>query len=229
MTTAARPQATPKGPGRPKMPFTRIVEAALETVDNEGADALTLRALATKLRSSTSTLYRHVDSRADLLGHVVEQVVREIDVDEASLRGLAWPQACEQIGRALFDAIARHPNVAPLLVETVPTGPRAMALRELCVSVLLANGFAADNAPALTATLGRFVIGFAIQIRDDLRYVAAEASADAQLRSADPAQYPSIHRAATGAIPLADEFSLGLDLLIRGMRDYATGGKAPRR
>ena len=49
--------------------------------EEEGADALSLRALAQRLESSTATLYRHFDSRADLLAQVVDRIFGEIDVD----------------------------------------------------------------------------------------------------------------------------------------------------
>ncbi|MGI8335137.1 TetR/AcrR family transcriptional regulator [Actinomadura scrupuli] len=210
-----------RSPGRPKMPFERIVDTALEIVDAEGADALTLRALAQRLGSSTATLYRHVDNRADLLGHVVERVFGEIKIDAGALEGAEWPHACELLATAMFDAIARHPRAVPLLMETVPTGPNAMAYRELGLSILLAGGFSPAAARTLLATLGRFVIGFAIQLRDDPDHQQADVRAGDTLHRADPTRYPSISlTAAAATVPLAEEFALGLDLLIRGMRSF---------
>jgi len=64
------------------MPREQIVAAALAILDEEGADALSLRALAQRLESSTATLYRHFDSRADLLAQVVDRIFGEIDVEQ---------------------------------------------------------------------------------------------------------------------------------------------------
>ncbi|MFD8531653.1 TetR/AcrR family transcriptional regulator C-terminal domain-containing protein [Streptosporangium canum] len=219
-----------RSPGRPKMPFERIVSTALEIVDAEGVDALTFRALAQWLGSSTATLYRHVDNRADLLGHVVERVFSEIEIDPDALRGADWPHACERLATGMFDAIARHPRAAPLLAETVPTGPNAMAYRELGLEILLAGGFSPAAARTLVATLGRFVIGFAVQLRDDPDHQQADARAGSTLHHADPALYPSISlTAAEATVPLAEEFALGLDLLIRGMRSFEVDGHREAR
>lgn len=233
--SGSEPKATPKGapaagktPGRPRMPFERIVGAALEIVDEQSADALTLRALAQRLGSSTATLYRHVDNRADLVGHVVERVFSEIEVDAEALDGADWSQACGHLARSLFDAIARHPNAAPLVIETVPTGPHAMAFRERCLSILLAHGFPPATARTLTAALGRFVIGFALQLRSDSGE-DADKQATERLLHADPALYPAISRtAAEATVPLGEEFTLGLDLLLRGMRDFEAGHRDQR-
>lgn len=210
---------TPSAPGRPKLPFERIVRGALDIVDDQGADALTLRRLAESLGSSTATLYRHVSGRAELVGHVIEHVYGEVDVDPDALAGMPWPLACEQIAKAIFAAVARHPNLAPLLAEAVPTGPHAMALRELSLSVLLAGGLSPAEARTFTATLGRFVIGFATQLHDDPEHRAAEARAGARLVAADPHLYPATRATASAdTVPLEEEFAFGLDLLIRGMR-----------
>ncbi|WP_207620881.1 TetR/AcrR family transcriptional regulator [Streptosporangium minutum] len=230
--SGSEPKTTPNGvgavaksPGRPRMPFERIIATALEIVDAEGAEALTLRALAQRLGSSTATLYRHVDNRADLVGHVVERVFSEIAVDSEALEGADMSRACEHLARSLFDAIARHPNAAPLLIETVPTGPHAMAFREVCLSTLLAHGFPPATARMLAAALGRFVIGFALQLRTDADQQDADKQAGDRLFHVDPAVYPAISRTADEAtVPLAEEFALGLDLLLRGMRDFAAAG-----
>lgn len=208
------------GPGRPKMPFERIVGAALEIVDTHGADALTLRALAQSMGSSTATLYRHVDSRSDLLGHVVDRVIGEAQFDALAEEGMPWPQSCARLATALFGAIARHPNAAPLLIETIPTGPNAMAFRERCLAVLLAAGFDTSTARAFAATLGRFVIGFAMQLREGVDQAASDERAGELMRGSDPVRYPAtVAVGAAGVSSVAQEFEWGLDLLVRGMRD----------
>lgn len=209
----------PQRPGRPKMPFERIVSGALEIVDANGADALTFRSLAKHLDSSTATLYRHVASRAELLGHVVDHVIGEIEVSTEVPDDEDWSQACERFATGLFGALAGHPNAAPLLIEIVPTGPNAMVFRERCLSTLLAAGFTPDAAHALTATLGRFVIGFATQIREGTDRDDTDSRAGDRLRAADPDRYPATRAtSSTGVMALADEFALGLGLLIQGMR-----------
>src|SRR5689334_21438086 len=64
--------------GRPPLPLDRIIATAIEIVDEEGADALSMRTLAQRLESGTATLYRHFGSRAQLVAHVVDAVLGEV-------------------------------------------------------------------------------------------------------------------------------------------------------
>ncbi len=75
--------------GRPALPVERIVTAALQIVDDEGADALSMRTLAQRLNSGTATLYRHFTSRADLVAAVVDKMFGAIELDIAALNEAA--------------------------------------------------------------------------------------------------------------------------------------------
>ena len=61
------PAAQRRSPGRPPIETERIVEAALQIVDEGDAAALSMRTVATRLNSSTSTIYRHFPSKESLL------------------------------------------------------------------------------------------------------------------------------------------------------------------
>ena len=50
------------------------------------------------------------------------------------------------------------------MVERIPLGPNAMAVRERCVAVLLDSGYPPRVAAYTCATLARYVLGFAVQV-----------------------------------------------------------------
>ncbi|WP_329331369.1 TetR/AcrR family transcriptional regulator [Streptomyces sp. NBC_00663] len=209
-----------RSPGRPPVPLERIVDAAVQIVDEEGADALSMRTLAQRLGSGTATLYRHFDSRAALVAHVVDRMFGAIEISDDELAAMGWRDACRTVVQAMFDAVSRHENVAPLLVEGIPVGPNAMAVRERCVAVLLADGFAPQVAAQAYATLSRFVLGFAIQIRGHhgAEQPSSDAQASAVLHAADPSLYPATAAVADWMpVPLEDEFRFGLDLVLDGL------------
>ncbi|WP_301337127.1 TetR/AcrR family transcriptional regulator [Mycobacterium asiaticum] len=188
--------------------------AALDLVDDEGADALSMRTLAQRLGSGTATLYRHFAGRTELVAMVVDRMLGEVSWEHAV--GLAWDEVCISFAQNMFDALRRHGKVAPLLVGHVPMGPNAMAQREFLLSVLLDSGFPAQTAARIYATLSRYVLGFAMQ-------VCAESQVnDAQVETAfqrlDPARYPATTAAADQLpVPLADEFDFGLRSLVAGL------------
>jgi TetR/AcrR family transcriptional regulator, tetracycline repressor protein len=216
-----------RSPGRPPVPLDRIVATALQIVDEEGADALSMRALAQRLDSGTATLYRHFAGRAELIAQVVDRVFGEAEFSAAELAAVSWQQACQAIAAAMFAALNRHKNVAPLLAGQVPMGPNAMALRERCLSVLIDGGFPPPLAARAYATLARYVLGFAIQFSTQAAAGhPGDARQSADFRSADPSRFPAT-AAVAGVlpVPLDDEFTFGLELLVAGLSLLRDGGR----
>lgn len=211
MTHAARK------PGRPPIPRERILQTALDIVDQDGPDALSLRALAARLSSSTATLYRHVSGRSELIALVIDRMIGEAGLDEHDYADLPWDEACRQIATTVFLTLARHGNAARLLVDVVPTGPNGMAVRELILGTLLRGGFPPDVAARTMATLAHYVLGFAMQVPRSGPEGPRTGEADA-LRDAAPDDFPLISSLAhLFPRPLPEEFVFGLDLLLAGL------------
>ncbi|WP_201769705.1 TetR/AcrR family transcriptional regulator [Amycolatopsis orientalis] len=210
--------STRRSRGRPAVPLDRILATALQLVDEEGAEALSMRTLAQRLESGTATLYRHFGNRAALITHVIDRVFGEADLDPRVLAELSWDQACRAIAQSMFDTLGRHRKIAPLLMEQTPTGPNAMVLRERCLAVLLAGGLPPSLAARAYATLARYVLGFAIQLAgsgDD----AEPERASAHFRHVSPAEFPATLAVVDSLpVPLEDEFAFGLELIIGGLR-----------
>jgi AcrR family transcriptional regulator len=198
-------------PGRPPVALDRIVATALQIVDEDGADALSMRTLAQRLDSGTATLYRHFTGRADLMAHVVDRVFGAVELDRSNLAALGWQSACKAAAHNIFDALRAHRNVAPLLAERVPAGPNAMAARELFLALLQQNGFPPPLAARAYATIARYVLGFAIQDREG-------EDASQAFHDLDPNLFPATVAAAQCLpVPLDVEFAFGLDLIVDGL------------
>jgi TetR/AcrR family transcriptional regulator, tetracycline repressor protein len=211
----AATEAVPRrSPGRPPLPPDKIIATALQIVDDEGADALSMRTLAQRLDSGTATLYRHFANRADVIAQVVDGVFAAVPFDDERLATMNWQQAMKAAAQAMFDALRRHSNVAPLLVEDVPIGPYAMAQRERFIALLLANGFPPALAARSYATVARYVLGFAIQLTgrpDDARL-------SPEFHGLDPDLFPATVAVADHLpVPLETEFAFGLDRIIDGL------------
>ena len=186
-----------------------ILTGALDIIDTHGAEALTMRALATHLESGTTTLYRHFTNRAALIAAVTDRVLGRVDSDAPSG---TWQQVCKFLAQQLFDTLAAHPNLAPLVVEHPPTGPGRLAGREQFLAVLLRDGFTPDTARRLYGTLSHYVLGFAVQLR-----AHAEVTSTLDISGADPIRFPATAKTvACGALPttITEEFNYGLDLIL---------------
>jgi AcrR family transcriptional regulator len=195
-----------------------MVATALRIVDEEGAEALSMRTLAQRLKSGTATLYRHFSGRSELVAHVLDRLFGEAELDAEALSAMSWPRACRTVAQTMFDTLGRHRNAAALLVEEIPIGPNALALRECCLSILLDNGFPPHQAARAYATLARYVLGFAIQLTGPEGIDHGQERLPALFRGLDPAAFPAtIAVAGSVPVPIEDEFSFGLDLIITGL------------
>ena len=79
------------GAGEGESTRQRLLAAALELVEEEGVEALSMRRLAARVGVSATALYRHFADKDELLQHLV---------DEANL----------ELGRYLFPAPPRRPR-----------------------------------------------------------------------------------------------------------------------
>ncbi|NKY28604.1 hypothetical protein NG2371_05713 [Nocardia gamkensis] len=207
-----------RSPGRPRVPFERIVTTALRIIDEEGADALSMRTLAQRLETGTAVLYRAVANRAELIAHVVDSVLGEIEIDDTPAGD--WQRACVTAAEAIFTVLHRHRGIAPLLIEQVPIGPNSLVLRERVLATLLANGFPPESAALVYATLARYVAGFAAQLQGhDTEANINPAAITTLYRQLDPARFPATI-AVSDCLPrqtLESEFRFGLQLLVAGL------------
>ncbi|MEO5780195.1 TetR/AcrR family transcriptional regulator C-terminal domain-containing protein [Arthrobacter oryzae] len=126
-----------------------VLSAALELVDSEGLDALTMRRLGQELGRDPMGLYRYAENRAALLDGVSELVFNELAIfpDDPD-----WQAQLRRIAHDLRLLALRHPNVVPLLVTrplSTPLGLRPLGtLRPLeqILSLLIDAGFSPADA-----------------------------------------------------------------------------------
>jgi AcrR family transcriptional regulator len=203
------------------MPIERIVDAALQIIDAEGLDELSMRSLATRLNSSTATLYRHFPTREALLQGVIDRVLGEVDVDAANYRSLEWRQACEKIATGTFEAFRSHRQAALLLADHTPVGPNAAAVRERMVAVLIDGGLAVEMAARSAAMIGHLILGFAIQLGGEREMTDADRQAFRQaIHGMDLTDFPAtaaVRQARWRPTSVEEEFTFALEMVLDGL------------
>jgi AcrR family transcriptional regulator len=218
LTRPAEPDPRTPGPGRPPLGLERIIDAAIEILDAEGADALSMRSLATRLGSSTATLYRHVNSKDEILAYVADRIIGQTNLDGGAFD--SWQHACHAGARALYRTLTQHSNAIPLFVKQVPIGPGALAARERGIATLLAAQFPPLLAARGYTALAHFVVGFAIQQHlDDTAQPERVSRLRAYYRSLETRTYPATTTVAE-LLPgetIDEEFEFGLKLIIDGL------------
>ena len=138
-------------PGQPKARLSRdiVLAKALELVDAEGLDALTMRCLGQELGRDPMSLYRYAENRAALLDGVAELVLDQLSINAGDPD---WKAQLRVLAHDLRRLALQHPNVVPLLVTrplSTPLGLRPLGtLRPLeqILSLLVAAGFEPADA-----------------------------------------------------------------------------------
>src|SRR5580698_8861630 len=139
-----------------------VLAAALELIDRDGVDGLSVRRLGRELGRDPMILYRHAPNKAALLDGVAETILAQLKVDPADPDWAAQLRAVARGYRAL--ALA-HPNVVPLLVTrplATPLGQRPPGmLRPLedVLTLLTSVGFNGDDALHIYRVLFAYLNG----------------------------------------------------------------------
>ncbi|BDZ54549.1 TetR/AcrR family transcriptional regulator [Agromyces marinus] len=189
----------------------QLVLAALDLIDEDGAEALTMRALAARVDRQVSSLYNHIASRGELIEHIRARIVAGIDVSAFGVH--PWDPALEAWARSYLTAFAAHPNVIPLLATTPIRDRSTLEMYDTVVGSLVRGGWREHDAVAVMRTVEAHVLGSALDIvaPGDLLAQASVPSELVSLRSALDAE----HADASGA---ESAFRVGLAALMHGLR-----------
>lgn len=142
------PGSTPSS-GRVRLNRQVVLTAALNLVDAEGLEALTMRRLGKELGRDPMSLYRYAENRAALLDGITELVIDQlvIPADAAD-----WQDQLRRTAHEFRTLALAHPHVVPLLVTrplSTPLGLRPLGtLRplEAILALLIKAGFAPADA-----------------------------------------------------------------------------------
>ena len=135
--------------GKGKITREVVLAAALEIIDREGADALSMRRLARALDRDPTIVYRHAPGKAVVLDGVAETVLAQLQVDSAAPD---WATQLRAVARRYRALALAHPHVVPLLVTrplAVPLGqrpPGTLRPLEQILALLTRAGFSGADA-----------------------------------------------------------------------------------
>jgi AcrR family transcriptional regulator len=173
----------------------RIVAEALTVIGAEGVDALSMRALATRLGVVPGALYRHVRNREQLYDLVLDEVLAEVDcqLDQS----LPWSEQVTLLAHRLRSVLENHPGIATLLKTRDPLGPHSLALAEAFLAPLHAAGLPDHHTGLAFSLLYDYTLGFALSSPSSvneqrLRDAATRKQLHAFLRSLPADRFPTL-------------------------------------
>lgn len=151
-----------QGTGKARLSSKLVLGTALNLVDSEGLEALSMRRLGQELGCDPMSLYRYAANRDALLDGITELVISELPTASG---GQDWQAQLRRIAHDLRLLALRHPNVVPLLVTrplSTPLGLRPLGvLRPLehILSLLILAGFSPADALHVYRAYYGFIFG----------------------------------------------------------------------
>jgi TetR/AcrR family tetracycline transcriptional repressor len=208
--------------GRRTLTRERVVAEALAVIAAEGAQSLSMRALAGHLGVVPGALYRHVRGKEQLYDLILDAVLGEVDcrADPAA----PWSAQVADLARRLRSVLEDHPGVAALLKTRDPLSPTSLDLAEAFLTPLLAAGLAGREAALAFRLVYDYTLGFALAdptspAEQRLRDTATREQLHEFFRSLPASRFPAL--AASGVYAWDGDrdqrFSAGLDTLLRGL------------
>ena len=135
----------------------RIAAAALAVVDEHGAAAFTMRAVAEALGVTPMALYHHVEDKAALVGLVIEAAISEQPLPSAT--GVWQDDLCELAHWVRRSAHA-HPAVAHLHRANQRWTPTMMPMNERWISIWQQSGLPFERALEAAKVSGLAIYGY---------------------------------------------------------------------
>ena len=204
----------PPRPARGSLSRARILETALQIADESGLLALSMRRLGAELGVEAMSLYNHVPNKAALLDGMVERMLEEMPGPGP---GGARTERLAEMAWALRSALQAHPGAAPLFATRPAVTPTSLRHVESTLGLLRELGLSPDESLSALQVLVTFVVGHTLS---QLGPARADEVSRPRYEDLSREEFPHLTEVAA-LLPTHDgenEFELGLDALLRGLR-----------
>jgi AcrR family transcriptional regulator len=145
---------------RAGLSFDAVLAAARDLIADDGADRLTMRALAERLDVAPNALYSYVANKTALLDAVLDSFLADVDLPSPDIDDpVAGIFALMASSHAV---LLQHRDLVPLYLERQGSrGPFAQRLGEVTLGLFARAGITGQEAREAMRVLIVFTIGFA--------------------------------------------------------------------
>jgi AcrR family transcriptional regulator len=199
----------------------RILAAALELVDEQGIDALSMRKLGQSLGYEAMSLYNHVANKDDLLDGMLDLVLAEMKPPGED-GGLP---AIRAAALSAHEALQRHPWAAGVLMTPARVRPTRLEFMNALLGALRNAGFSAETTYHAYHVIDAHIIGFSLWQSTHDFSLPEEIMGDLRgfLDRVIPVEtYPNLHQHGMqhledGSYKEVSAFEFALDLLLESL------------
>ena len=206
----------------------RLVDAALELVNEEGLEGLSMRALADRLEVKAASLYWHVRDRRELLELLAESILEPV---RPKRPGAGWRENVLADGSALGARVAAQKDADRILLE-VPEALRRSDVYQDVVVQLTSAGLQHSEAMEVALMLLTHVVAGRVQADDvpvsaSARSTPASIAIDSGSRGvilrAGPADMQALIRVPPDQSGAAPAVVRGEEVVVRRLRGVGRG------
>lgn len=141
-----------------------IVDAAIEILNRDGVDGLSMRTIAKALNVKVAALYNHVSGKSELNDEIVEYMCKNSAFPEPTDNQEAYLMAMCRAYRAMLLTVRDSTSV---FENSIPTTPRRVEIIHLMGSALLALGVKFENLMTVSNMINNYVLSFTA---DEVRF-----------------------------------------------------------
>ncbi|VWC37812.1 TetR family transcriptional regulator [Burkholderia lata] len=193
----------------------KIVDAALELLDEQGLAALTTRRLAERLGVESATLYWHYRDKSVLLADMAAAALARHHTLDVPADTAQWEAWFADNARSFRRALLAHRDGARLHAGSTP-GPDAVEQLKPKIAYLVRAGLTEQEAGMAMLAAGQFTIGCVLEQQVEHRggshKVALSDEADGR---------PRMSKTTMAPIDPGVAFEFGLGLIVEGLRRRA--------
>jgi TetR/AcrR family tetracycline transcriptional repressor len=195
---------------------SEIAEAALELVDSEGLEALSMQRLAQRLGMGTMTLYGYFRDKAELLEAVVDAAVSSAGTPS---RTGSWREQMQALVEGAHVTLSRHPALVAIRFRQPILRPDALRFGERIMGILLEAGFGPADASSGFRLIFTYTFGFA-GLSPERQAPRSRREAAAAAVALDPSRFPNLSATApewARAMAGPEQFRWGLERILDGL------------
>lgn len=196
---------------------SRIIATAIELIEADGVEAVSMHRLATELGCGVMSLYNFVPSKSALLDGIADQVMSGVEVTPMPQAGCV--ERLQALARA-FRKIARaHPRCVMVALSRRPASAKMVRPAEVALATLREAGFEGQEAVRILRTFLAYMMGSLVRevgIAPGPADGEDVTGAKAWLRAAEFPNLAELSAELEAHDPEAD-FEFGLELLVHAV------------
>ncbi|MFF8382655.1 TetR/AcrR family transcriptional regulator [Streptomyces kanasensis] len=229
----------------PRETLTRdqIVRAAVELLDADGVEGLSMRRLGARLGSAATAMYWHVGSKENLVVLAADLVWGELELPDPV--GAGWRAAARTLVYDTLDLTRRHPWLLSAVSTHLVYGPGMARFQDHAYAIYEAAGFRDWELDWAANAVFTFAAGTALVDAIDTAATTAQAprgkgesgpvQSVTEWATGIASQYPRLrtrleaHQGADPAELSREKFAFGVEAILDGLearlRDRDRGGE----